>query len=153
MRYVADAPLAAIRSDLGPSKAKSATRSLQDATTKKLQTQLDRLNAMVNEQEQAMKAIAIVARSNPAIAYVQNLSTLAIHGLRAGDAIATVCGWPVGPKVVKRGTIRFLHSLKGECWETLCERCLKPEREAAKATEEIAIGQIEDSSAKAVLAK
>ena len=98
-----------------------------------------------------MKAIAIVARSNPAIVYVQNLLTLAIHGLRAGDATVTVCGWPVGPKVVKRGTIRFLHTLKGECWETMCERCLKPEREASKSVEGIAIGQIPDPVSKVAL--
>ena len=99
-----------------------------------------------------MRAIAIVARSNPAIASVQSVLTLAIHGLRAGDATVTVCGWPVGPKVVKRGAIRFLHSLKGECWETLCERCLTPEREAAKAVEGLAIASIEDSTTKASLA-
>ena len=47
LRYVADAPLAAIRSDLGLSKAKPATKGLQDTSTKKMQTQLDRLTAMV----------------------------------------------------------------------------------------------------------
>ena len=107
---------------------------------------------MVNEQEQQMKAIAIAARSNPAIVYVQNLGTLAIHGLRAGDATATICGWPVGPKVIKRGTVRFLHTLKGECWETLCERCLMPERQAAKAVEAIDIDQLDTTPAKDLLA-
>ena len=56
-----------------------------------------------------MSAIAVAARSNPSIVYVQNLTTLAIHGLRAGDATATMCGWPVGPKIIKCATIRFLH--------------------------------------------
>ena len=92
-----------------------------------------------------MRAVAIIARSNPAITYVQNLSTLAIHGLRASDGSVTVCGWPVGPKVVKRGSVRFLHTIKGENWDTPCERCLKPEREAAKAVEELTIAKLEST--------
>ena len=151
MRYVADAPLAALKSDLGLSTAKTTSRSRPDARANQMQIQLDKLNEKLNEQKREMKAIAVIARSNPAIAYVQNLTTLAIHGLRAGDATVTVCGWPVGPKIVKMGAIRFLHSLKGECWETLCERCLKPEREAAMAFEDLAISKLENSSAKAAL--
>jgi len=153
MRYVADAPLAAIRADLGISKAKTSSRSISDATSKKLQAQLDKLVEKVNEQEQQMRALAIAARSNPSIVYVQNLSTLAIHGLRAGDSTSTPCGWSVGPKKVKRGAVKFLHSLKGECWETMCEWCLIPEREAAHAVEQIAIDSIEPSAAKSELAK
>ena len=153
MRYVADAPLAAIRTDLGMSKAKTSSRSISDATSKKLQAQLDKLVEKVNEQEQQMRALAIAARSNPSIVYVQNLSTLAIHGLRAGDSTSTPCGWSVGPKKVKRGAVKFLHSLKGECWETMCEWCLIPEREAARAVEQIAIDSIEPSAAKSELAK
>ena len=107
----------------------------------------------MNEQDLQMSAIAVAARSNPSIVYVQNLTTLAIHGLRAGDPTATVCGWPVGPKVIKRGSIRFLYSLKGENWSSMCERCLTPEREAARATEEIAISHIPPSVAKATLAE
>ena len=99
-----------------------------------------------------MRALAIVASKNHAIVHVQNLGTLAIHGLRAGDATATICGWPVGPKVIKRGTVRFLHTLKGECWETLCERCLMPERQAAKTVEAIAIDQLDTTPAKESLA-
>ena len=61
LHYVADAPLAAIRSDLGLSKAKPATKGLQEVSTKKLQTQLERLSTLVNEQKGAMRALAIVA--------------------------------------------------------------------------------------------
>ena len=99
-----------------------------------------------------MSAVSVIARANPSIVYVQNLSTLAIHGMRAGDSTSTVCGWPVGPKIIKRGAVRFLHSLKGECWEALCERCLMPEREAAKALEDVVIAQIKDSDAEAIMA-
>ena len=117
-----------------------------------MQTQLDRLASTINEQQQQMKAIAIAARSHPCIVYVQNLTTLAIHGLRPGDGTATICGWPVGPKVIKRGNLRFLPSLKGENWETLCECCLLPERQAAKIVEALAIEQLDRTPAKGSLA-
>jgi hypothetical protein len=161
--YVADAPLAAIRTDLGLGKAKPTTKGLQNSTTspaaavnerswKKLQTQLGRLTSTINEQQQQMKAIAIAARSHPCIVYVQNLTTLAIHGLRPGGGTATICGWPVGPKVIKRGKLRFLPSLKDESWETLCECCLLPERQAAKIVEALAIEQLDRTPAKDSLA-
>ena len=102
MGYVADAPLAAIRADLGISKAKTSSRSISDATSKKLHAQLDKLTERANEQEQQMRALAIASRSNLSIIYVQNLSTLAIQRLRAGDSTSTPCGFSVGPKKVKR---------------------------------------------------
>ena len=107
---------------------------------------------MINEQEQQMKALAIAARSNPCIVYVQNLTTLALHGQRPGDGTATICGWPVGPKVFKRGNLRYLLSLKGENWEDMCERCLMPERQAAKIVEALAIEQLDRTPAKDSLA-
>ena len=107
---------------------------------------------MINEQEQQVKALAIIARSSPCIVYVQNLITLAIHGQRPGDGPSTICGWPVGPKVIKRGNLKFLLSLKGESWENMCERCLLPERKAAKLVESLAIEQLDRTHAKDLLA-
>ena len=98
-----------------------------------------------------MRALAIVASKNPAIVYVQNLVTLAIHGLRAGDATATICGWHLGPKVFKKGTVDSVTPI-GVCWEMLFERCLMPERQAAKAVEVNAIDQIDTTPAKDSLA-
>ena len=70
----------------GPELGETSYERFARYSTTKLQTQLDRLNTSVNEQAQSMKAVAINARRNPAIAYVQNLRALTMHGLRADDA-------------------------------------------------------------------
>ena len=85
------------------------------------------------------------------IAYVQNLTTKAIHGQRAGDSSSTICGMKVGPARVKRGAVRFLNTIAGEDWKILCERCLLPEREAAKALEQNSIDRLEDSASRRLL--
>ena len=62
------------------------------------------------------------------LAYVQNLAMLALRGQHAADAASTIGGFNVGPARIKRGAIKFLSSITGECWENLCEQCLLPER-------------------------
>ena len=57
----------------------------------------------------------------------------------------------VGPARIKRGAVRFLNTIASESWESLCERCLRPEREAAKALEQEAIARLPDSSSKRLL--
>ena len=85
------------------------------------------------------------------IAYVQNLTTKAIHGQRAGDSSSTICGMKVGPARIKRGAVRFLRTISGENWRILCERCLRPELEAAKALEDGDINRLPNSASKRLL--
>ena len=57
----------------------------------------------------------------------------------------------VGPARIKRGAVRFLNSIAGESWENVCERCLLPEREAAKALEKGSISRLGNSASKRLL--
>ena len=105
----------------------------------------------VEVQDAAITALQAYTSDRRVIAYVQNLTTRAIHGQRAGDSSSTICGMKVGPARVKRGAVRFLNTVSGENWKTLCERCLLPEREAAKALEQTSIDRVEDSAGKRLL--
>ena len=110
-----------------------------------------KLAAKVEVLEAAIADLSTLTREHRVIAYVQNLVTLAIHGQRAGDSSSTICGFKVGPARVKRGAVRFLNTINGESWKLLCERCLRPEREAAKALELGSISRLEDSASKRLL--
>ena len=96
----------------------------------------------------AVSSLITFTREHRVISYVQNLSTMAIHGQRAGDAKTTICGFPVGPARIKRGAVKFLHSIIGESWENLCEQCLLPERENGMAPKALSVDRIADSSSK-----
>ena len=103
--------------------------------------------------DDAVSSLITFTREHRVISYVQNLSTMAIHGQRAGDAKSTICGFSFSPARVKRGAVKFLHSIIGESWENLCEQCLLPERKAAIALETLSIDRIADSSSKRLLAQ
>ena len=100
----------------------------------------------VEAQDVIIEALSKFTSERRVIAYVQNLHTLAIHGQRAGDSSTTICGMKVGPARIQRGAVRFLNTIAGESWELLCERCLRPEREAAIALEQSSISSLPDSS-------
>ena len=106
----------------------------------------------VDAQETSIAALQALS-SDRILVYVQNLHTKAIHGQRAGDSSSTICGMKVGSARIKRGAVRFLSTIQGECWETLCERCLLPEREAAKIVEDASIARLADSSSKRLLSQ
>ena len=54
---------------------------------------------------------------------------------------------------MKRGGIRFLNTIVGEDWKTLCEGCLLPERRAAISREEASVKLLPDTASKRVLDK
>jgi hypothetical protein len=120
---------------------------------KKLLEQLKILTARVELQDAAITSLQSRPGEQRVLSYVQNLHTRAIHGQRAGDSSSTICGWPVGRARVKRGGIRFLNTIIGEDWKTLCERCLLPERRAAIAREEASVKLLPDTASKRVLDK
>jgi hypothetical protein len=145
LRYVSEAPLQAIRSDLGLASSSSAQISRgpwcgaggrQSASATRAFVTLDaKLNttlARVDVQQRKLEALAAVVSSSADRVLVQNLATSAIHSSRPGDGVHTLCGWSIAPERLKRGGIRFFSSLAGQPWWLYCERCLLPEREAAK---------------------
>ena len=86
------------------------------------------MSEKVEAQEVTMAALSKFTSEPRVIAYVQNLHTLAIHGMRAGDSSTTICGMKVGPARIKRGAVRFLNTITSENWETLCERWHRSQR-------------------------
>ena len=130
-RYVADTPLTTLRTDLGLPGERPST-STASVTNNSWKRKLDRALDQLNQHELVIDALRTAVENPRAIVYVQNLTTLAIHGLRSGDSSHTICGWSVGPARQKRGQIRWLHTIAGEPFESLCERCLLPERKAAQ---------------------
>ena len=98
-----------------------------------LSQQVQEMRKHTQQQEDMINNLSTLVRKSEHIAYVQNAHTLAIHGLRSGDATTTMCGWKLGPAKLKRGLVRYLSTIQSEPWEVLCERCLHPERVAAKA--------------------
>ena len=116
-----------------------------------MQNQLKLLSSKFQVQEATIAALITLQREHRVIAFVQNLSMLAIHGQRAGDSSTTICGMKVGTARIKRGAVRFLNSIQGECWESLCEFCLLPERNAAKFLEQASVNRLPNSAAKSLL--
>jgi hypothetical protein len=136
LRYVADAPLKTLRSDLGlpptsAAAAASASTGLHPShrdTMTKLQSALSRLDA----HDADIAALRTLASNAPAIIYVQNTESSAIHALRSTDAAHTICGWHVGLTRKGKSGVRWLSSTSSEPWWLLCEKCLLPVREAGK---------------------
>jgi len=151
LRYVAEAPLTTLRHDLGKFTASTKGSTDESKVVKALMVQLKTLAEKVEAHEFAVGALVTFTREHRVISYVQNLETMAIHGLRSGDGSSTICGFDVGPRRIKRGVLKFLPGIIGECWENLCERCLRPEREAAIALEKLAINRLENSPSKKFL--
>ena len=153
LRYVAEAPLTSLRHDLGKYSAASQGTTNDSKAFKNLENKLKILSAKVEVHDGAVSSLIAFTREHRVICYVQNLSTMVIHGQRAGDSKTTICGFPVGPSRIRRGAVKFLPSIIGESWENLCEQCLLPERKAAIALEVLSIDRIADSSSKRLLAQ
>ena len=128
LRYVADAPV----SNLSEQVARQAQLRVSNPDND-LASQVSSLRLQMQKQDETIRDLSALVRKNDHIAFVQNVHTLAVHGLRPGDSSTSMCGWKLGPAKLKRGSVRYLSTIKGEPWHTLCERCLQPERAAAKA--------------------
>ena len=99
-----------------------------NATLRKLDEALNRLE----QQEAVIGALQTTVNSLQAIVYVENVASKVVHAMRPGDGAHTSCGWSVGPVRQKRGGIRWLDSVRGRSWRTMCDRCMVPERNAAR---------------------
>jgi len=149
LRYVAESPLSSITRDLGK-RAASSKGVADSAAFKKILILFKNLAEKVDAHETAIAALQALS-SDRILVYVQNLHTKAIHGQRAGDSSSTICGMKVGPARIKRGVVRFLNTISGENWRDLCERCLRPELEAAKALEQGDINRLPSTPSMRVL--
>ena len=133
LRYVAEAPLTTLRADLGISES-SASTIVHASGARVWKHKVEAALAKLDKQEAQISALQRVVTASRAIVFAQNLRTMAIHAMRPGDSVHTACGWGVGPRMQARGGVRWLHTIEGELWTRLCERCLLPERRAAQLT-------------------
>ena len=130
-RYVAQAPLKSLSADLGLPGSTSSSINAQ-ANHQRMTLMLGELTRKVEKQDRLIAALQATVQTPEVAVYVQNMRTLAVHMCRPGDSTHTACGWSVGPAQQCRGAIRWLASTVGEPWTNLCERCLLPQRQAAR---------------------
>jgi hypothetical protein len=131
LRYVAEAPLTTLRSDLGLVDVQVPARPSRAQLvpdTGRIDMAIKRLDSHA-VQLQSLQTLVVQSRST---VFVENLATHSIHGMRQGDAQHTACGWNVGPARQRLGGIRWRSDLLGCAWRSICERCLLPERQAAR---------------------
>ena len=138
--YVADTPLKTLVSDLRQTPAKTS-KPCGDEVAKLLQRQLTSMLSRIQANEAAVADLRTITTTRENICYAVNLHNMAIHGMRAGDGSTTRCGWKVSTAKIKRGDVKFIHTIAAEHWQQMCERCLGPERAAAKSTASIVQGQ------------
>ena len=110
LRYVADAPLRSLRTDMGlPSAGRSARASLPSAAgvaapqqhsakvtqrLRSLEASLEKLRKDVLTQAQDVVGLATgFARTDQRI-FILNTVTAAVHFARSNDEGHTACGWP-----------------------------------------------------------
>ena len=142
MRYVADAPLRSLRTDLGLDNpcssaalvAKAAPSRIPRGLTAKmsgLEDMLKQLTETVSQHstEIARERIAAAVSAAPT-RYIQNTTSAAIHAVRANNNAQTVCGWSFG-LTCRRSRLRrttnnhvVVESLVGVSWQLICKNCL-----------------------------
>ena len=137
LRYVAESPLRSLRSDLGlaPQASRSAPAlapSRPDAGIALLTRKLDSALATLSAHGEQLATLSTITYNPTTVVFVQNLTTGAVHALRAASGVHTTCGWFVGTARTARTGIRWLTSISEIPHWLLCERCLLGERRAAE---------------------
>ena len=151
LRYVADAPLRSLRTDLGLHDPSGSTALVAKAsswrTPPALAAKLTGLGEMLQHPtatvtrhttELARAQIAAATMSAPT-KFIQNTTSAAVHSVRANNNAQTVCGWTVG-LTCRRSRVRRtpnnhteVASLAEIPWQLICKNCLPQERAAAAA--------------------
>ena len=152
MRYVADAPLRSLRSDLGltphgtlPTAFAVASRTDDAMVQRKLHSltvAMARLEQVVAEQNLEVASLRAAAAADPSPSYVQHSVTDTVHRLRTSDDTRAICGNDVtvtftaqphshSHRRVVVKTYKPLPSITGVPGLLLCKNCLRSERKAA----------------------
>ena len=146
MRYVQDAPLASIRSDLGIASRMQQSSSSSSSGTGSAEhsRRLAALESKIADLEHTLQghtselAILSSAASSSSIGeYIQNSTTAMVHQASTAAQGRTRCGWCFdgstyrARRQVSAKSFRVLPSLAGLPGDMICERCLPSERTAA----------------------
>jgi hypothetical protein len=141
LRYVADAPLKSLRSDLGIRSTQSLVGALASQTAasavavrlRKLEAALITLQADVHTQAQDVVALATGFARTDDRAYLQNTITATVHCARSIDGGYAICGWrfATARRPLNGMAYRILHTLVNLPGSMICERCMPTERAIA----------------------
>ena len=149
LRYVADAPLKSLRSDLGlpPSALSqssssssfaaggpaSKTSDLVLSRLRKLESAMVTLASDLQTQSQDMVGFAAGYMMPDVRVFVQNTSTSSVHQAKPNDNRHTLCGWDFGAarKYAPAPPFRFVPCLNGIPGTFICKTCLPTERALA----------------------
>jgi hypothetical protein len=151
MRYVADAPLRSLRSDLGLSPQGTtmmpfaSVRSSDQAAAKTrlhtLETALSRLEEVVAGHASEIATMTAEATADIVPKYVRHTVTATVHRIRPSDASRTICGISIsGATFMARRQDNSkcylpLDSLQDIPGVLMCDRCLNKERSLALNSE------------------
>ena len=129
MRYVADAPLKALRQDLGlPVQDKLLQNN---GTYRILRSRLTACERKLPEHEARISACErslelLTSSSSPTLTtpprYIQNLLSMAIHQTKPPGSV-TVCGWDYSRQKAL-GNVITSECLEQFPWSVVCDRCL-----------------------------
>ena len=143
LRYVAEAPLKSLRSDLGiiaarsirgPTAASSSTTGLQ-SRLRHIESALWSLRSDVQTQAQDVVALATgFARTDDRV-FVQNTITATVHLALHLDGGHATCGWRFSSarRPVNGPAFRIVRTLVGLPGSMICERCMPTERAVASS--------------------
>jgi hypothetical protein len=141
LRYVADAPLLSLRSDLGLSVTRASLSTAVDAKASsslgpklaRLEKAMCLLRSDVLAQAQDVVALATGYARTDTRVYIQNLITATVHlAIRLDDG-HVACGWrfATARRTASGLPYRVIQSLVDLPGGMLCERCLPTERAVA----------------------
>ena len=152
MRYVQDAPLRSLRSDLGltqqgtvPTAFAVASRTDDTALQRRMHSlteAMTRLEQLVTEQNLVVAELRAAADAEPSQSFVQHNVTDTVHRLSTVDDTRAICGIDVkatfraqphtsSHRRVSVKTYAPLPSIIGVPGLLLCRNCLRSERKAA----------------------
>ncbi len=141
LRYVADAPLASLRSDLfslaartaGDRVGASGTPAALSARLRKLEASMCEVRSDVQGQAHDVVALATGFARTANRVVVQNTITATVHLALSLDGGHAACGWrfATARRVANAPAFRIIGTLVDLPGTMLCERCLPTERAVA----------------------
>ena len=130
-RYVSDAPLTSLRSDLGlPSNPHTFSKPIKLMESKMLsvEDQLALHDARIIACESRMTTETIAA---PQERLIQNIPSQVVHQIRHGTQATTVCGWQFDSQLRLGNITNAVTPLDVEWW-LVCDKCMQSLRAAQR---------------------
>ena len=146
LRYIQDAPLKSIRSDLGlalqgraakpSSPSSSACSSIMSSKVAALETKVEELERILQVHAQLLTTLNEAVKQDTTMSFIQNTATATVHMTSPNAFGRARCGWKFdGPTYRARRQIsaksyRPIASLDDIRGDMICGSCLSLERHA-----------------------